>query len=91
MPLAVRVDAVYAVSGSTNAINSITSLIAHERTNSEISYPYDYTYRDMFQFSANGVSPERQPGCWAPAGTLMIAGGSDGDYLLAVYAEVSAR
>lgn len=77
-------DAVYAVSGSTNAINSITSLIAHERTNSEISYPYDYTYSDTFQFSANGVAPNSNQALGA-GGNIMIAAGSGGNYLLAVY------
>ncbi|HXA52565.1 MAG TPA: hypothetical protein VNV86_19750 [Candidatus Acidoferrum sp.] len=77
-------DAVYAVSGSTNAISSITSLIAHERTNSEISYPYDYTYSDTFQFAANGVSPDSNQALGA-GGNIMIAAGTGGNYLLAVY------
>jgi uncharacterized protein (TIGR03437 family) len=79
-----QADAVYSVSGSTNAISSVNSLIAHERTNSEISYPYDYTYSDTFQFGANGVSANSNQALGA-GGNIMIAAGSGGNYLLSVY------
>ena len=79
-------DGVYAVSGSSNAISSVKQVIAHERTNSESSYPYDYTYSDTFQYSANGVSADSNQALGA-GGNLVIGSGSGGNYLVLVYAK----
>jgi uncharacterized protein (TIGR03437 family) len=79
-------DGVYAVSGSTNAISSINKVIAHERTNSESYYPYDYTYTDTFQYSANGLSSDSNQALGA-GGNLVVGTGSGGNYVFVVYAK----
>ncbi|MBS1857193.1 MAG: hypothetical protein JST11_17620 [Acidobacteria bacterium] len=77
-------DGVYAVSGSTNALSALGKVLAHERTNSDSSYPYDYTYTDTYQFGANGIAANSNQALGA-AGNLMIVAGSGGNYMLGVY------
>ncbi len=77
-------DGVYAVSGATNALSALNQVLAHERTNSDSTYPYDYTYTDSYQFGANGVGSTTNEALGA-SGSVMIMAGSGGNYLLGVY------
>ena len=79
-------DGVYSVAGSSNAIGSINTVIAHERTNSDSYYPYDYTYDDTYQFAADGTSSAASQALGA-GGNLMIASATGGNYLIAIYAK----
>ena len=79
-------DSVYSVSGSANALGSLNAVIAHERTNSELYFPYDFTYSNSLQFSANGISSDQLSAIGA-GGNLLIGASSDGDYRLLVYAK----
>ena len=79
-------DGVYSVSGSSNAIGSINKVIAHERTNSESYYPYDYTYSGGYQFSANGVASNTNQALGA-GGNLVVGSGTGGNYLVIIYAK----
>jgi uncharacterized protein (TIGR03437 family) len=80
------VDAVYSVSGSTNAIGALKAVIAHERTNSELFFPYDFTYSDPFTFAANGVSSDGLSAVGA-GGNLVIGTSSAGDYRIVIRAK----
>ncbi|MDE3167800.1 MAG: hypothetical protein KGN36_18510 [Acidobacteriota bacterium] len=77
-------DGVYAVSGTTNALSALNQVLAHERTNSDSTYPYDYTYTDSYQFGANGVGSSTNEALGA-GGSVMIMAGGGGNYLLGVY------
>ncbi len=61
-------------------------MIAHERTNSDSYYPYDYTYDDTYKFAADGTASGASQALGA-GGNLMIASATGGNYLIALYAK----
>lgn len=72
--------AVYATEGAVNEIPALQNLeIAHQRTNSDYSYPYDAIYADNFAFT-NGVSTITVADNPDFAGTYMI--GPNGDMVI---------
>jgi uncharacterized protein (TIGR03437 family) len=82
-------DGVTGASGSANELAASGNLeIAHDRTNYEFDYPYDYTYADTFKFGADGtVSYSDILSAYAIGanGDIVIGTGLSYNYLLAVY------
>ena len=52
--------------------------------NSELFYPYDYTFNNPYSFSADGTSPNSNFAVGANGNVLLGAGGGS-DYQLAIY------
>jgi len=78
-------DGVYSSSGASNALSTKTE-IAHNRVNSELFYPYDYTFSNPFSFSADGTSPNSNFAVGAN-GNILLGAGSGNDYQLVIYAK----
>jgi uncharacterized protein (TIGR03437 family) len=89
-------DGLTGVSGSANELAANGNLeIAHERTNFEFDYPYDYTYADVFQFDASGnavFNTDPFPSTYAVGvnGDIVLGSGLNYNYLLAVYVRAPA-
>ena len=73
---------VYAAQGAINEIPSLQNLeIAHQRTNSDFTFPYDFVYSDTFTFNTGGtVSYTSDPSISAayaisPNGDMVIGAG----------------
>lgn len=77
-------DGPYSSSGSSNVLNALKQEIAHTRVNSELFYPYDYTFSNPYSFSADGTSPNSNFAVGANGNVLLGAGGGS-DYQLAIY------
>ncbi|MBZ5621573.1 MAG: hypothetical protein LAQ69_23020 [Acidobacteriia bacterium] len=84
-----QADGLYGSQGAANEINSISTEIAHQRTNWEFYGSYDFTTSGTFTLNADGTAPS--PGYSqfvAGAGGNIVIGSGDGtNYQLAIYAK----
>jgi uncharacterized protein (TIGR03437 family) len=84
-------DGLTGAAGSANELASSGNLeIAHDRTNFEFEFPYDYTYSDVFQFDNTGsvvYSSGDFPSSYVIGsnGDIVLGAGSSFNYLLAIY------
>lgn len=89
-------DGLTGAAGSANEVASSGNLeIAHDRTNFQFEYPYDYTYSDTFKFDNTGTvnySSGDFPSAYAinPNGDIVIGAGAGFNYLLALYVKAPA-
>jgi uncharacterized protein (TIGR03437 family) len=80
-------DGLYGSQGASNLINSITTEIAHQRTNWEFYGSYDFTTSGSFPVNADGTSPS--PGfskfVVGAGGNIGIGAGDGTNYQLQIY------
>jgi uncharacterized protein (TIGR03437 family) len=79
------------VAGSANTDGTSGNQIAHERTNDEFYYPYDFTYYQTFTFNSNGVlddsASDSFPSLYGVGanGDIVIGAGASYNYMVEVY------